>query len=223
MAFAEAFRARFGADWPVLIAPLTEIRPLDGAMNLAGCDAVVFTSANAVSTFCRISARRDLPAWCVGPRTAEAAAAQGFRVTEGAGDARALAGQLIAGGGVRRVAYPRGAEVAFDLEKALDPAGIETISAILYDQVSCPVTDDLAAALACAEPHLLPLFSPASARRAVEAMASATAPLLVAAMSVRVADAAGPLHTRALRVADRPDAGAMLDALGALIAAGGSA
>lgn len=204
-------------------SPLTEIRFRDATIPLEGCDAVVFTSGNAVTGFARLSPRRDLPALCVGSRTAEIARAAGFGTRTGPGDAAALAGWIAGEIHPRRIAYPRGAEVAFDLEKSLESAGIETVSAIVYEQVARPADAPLRHALAGPEPLLLPLFSPASARRAVAEMAGASAPLLVAAMSARVAEAAGPLAPAALRIARHPDAGAMLDALAALIAAGGSA
>jgi len=220
--FARAFRARFGADWPILLSPLTEIRFLDADLPTTGCDAIVFTSANAVEAFCRISPVRHLLALCVGPRTAAVARAAGFTVREGPGDAARLAA-AIGAMGPGRIAWPRGTEAAVDVGNLLKLAGIETVSAVLYDQASCPPSPALRAALAGAEPLLLPLFSPGSAARAAAAMQGARAPILVAAMSPRVADAAAALSPTALAVAARPDAPAMLEALAALIAAGGSA
>ncbi len=221
--FADDFRARFGADWPVILSPLTEIRFRDATIPLEGCDAIVFTSGNAVAAFARLCPRRDLPALCVGARTAEIAQAAGFDTRTGPGDAAALSAWIADESHPRRIAYPRGEEVAFDLERSLVSAGIETVSAVVYAQAARPADVPLRRALARPEPLLLPLFSPASARRAVAEMAGAQAPLLVAAMSARVAEAARPLAPAAIRISGQPDTGAMLDALAALIAAGGSA
>lgn len=192
-------------------------------MDLTGCTAVIFTSANAVTGFCRLSPRRDLVALCVGARTAEVARRAGFAASEGPGDAEGLARQIVNNGGHRRLVYPHGAEIAFDMEGHLVEAGIDLVSTVVYDQVSCAADDRLLAALRAGAPLLLPLFSPASARRVAEVMADARAPLLVAAMSERVAKAALALDPAAMRIAARPDAPAMLAALGALIAASGSA
>lgn len=207
----------------MVLSPLTEIRFSDAAIPLEGCDAVVFTSGNAVTGFARLCPRRDLPALCVGARTAEMARTAGFDTRTGPGDAAALSAWIAGEIHPRRIAYPRGEEVAFDLEKSLESGGIETVSAIVYAQVSRPADAPLRHALARTEPLLLPLFSPASARRAVAEMAGAQAPLLVAAMSARVAEAARPLAPEAMRIARQPDTGGMHDALAALIAAGGSA
>ncbi|MCV2867244.1 uroporphyrinogen-III synthase [Defluviimonas sp. WL0002] len=222
-AFAGAFRARFGADWPIITSPLTEIRYLTPAMDLTGCEAVIFTSANAVEGFRRLFPSTNLPALCVGARTAQAARAAGFQATEGPGDAQGLARQIIASAQARRLAYPHGAEIAFDISGMLESAGIETVSAVVYDQTRVAPSVELLRALGAREPLLLPLFSPASARRASAAMCDVSAPLYIAAMSDRVAQAARPLAHAALEVAAQPDAGAMLDALAALIAAAGSA
>ncbi len=221
-AFAESFRTVFGADWPVVISPLTDIVFRCADLPLNGCEAVVFTSANAVAGLVRISDRRDLPALCVGARTAEVARAAGFDAREGPGDAAALAHWIARDLQPVRVAYPRGATIAFDLEAALSLAGIETVSAILYEQAARPASEELRSRLQGDIPLLLPLFSTESARRAVAELEAATAPLYVAAMSARVADVARALRPASLEVAARPDAEAMMDALGALIDAAGS-
>ncbi len=114
--FARAFRARFGAEWPVILSPLTEIRFLNRELPTTGCDAIVFTSANAVTAFCRISPVRDLPAFCVGPRTAEVARAAGFDGRQGPGDGVRLMAEISAMN-PSRIAWPRGTEVAADIEE----------------------------------------------------------------------------------------------------------
>lgn len=78
-------------------APLLEIRflpPRD--LRLDGVSALAFTSANGVRAFARLSARRDIPAYAVGPASAAAAHDAGFGdVHMAAGDVTALA-RLIA-------------------------------------------------------------------------------------------------------------------------------
>ena len=60
---AAAARARFGADFPLLIAPLTRIVPTGAALPEA--DVLIFTSEQAVRF-----AGNGRPAYCVGARTA---------------------------------------------------------------------------------------------------------------------------------------------------------
>src|SRR3974390_940486 len=71
---AEAIAARLaelGHD--TVVAPLLTIRYLDRAVPLEGVQAILATSANGVRAFSRLSARRDLPLFAVGPQTAEEA------------------------------------------------------------------------------------------------------------------------------------------------------
>ena len=87
---AEALRQR-GVE--VAIEPLLTIRTLPGAaIDLAGVQAVLFTSSNSVRAFAELSERRDLPCFTVGDATAAAARSAGFaEVHSAGGDVRDLA------------------------------------------------------------------------------------------------------------------------------------
>lgn len=217
--FAEEFRARFGADWPVVIAPLTEIVRLDPALPADPPAHVVFTSENAVAAFAALSPDRTALAWCVGPRTEAAARAAGFATRLGPGDGAGLARSIASDPSVRQVLYPRPVHAAGDIPGALESAGIETVPVVVYDQREQPFSGAASAVLAGPVPVLLPLFSPRSARLAEKAARGATAPLLIAAISPAAAAEARELSARRMVIAARPDGDAMLDALGALIAA----
>ena len=72
----------------VQVAPLMRIVPVaHDAAALARAPGLVFTSAHAVAM---AGPGLDRPAMCVGPATADAARAAGFRVTVGPGDAAGL-------------------------------------------------------------------------------------------------------------------------------------
>jgi uroporphyrinogen-III synthase len=202
--FAAEFRERFGESWPVVISPLSEIRHLDAELPRDLPGELIFTSENAVAAFARLSADRRPHAWCVGPRTAAAAARAGFAVTAGPGDARGLAQALIAKKSAHRLLYVRGRAVAHDIEKDLNRAGIETARAVVYEQIDCAPSDEV--------------FSPLGAARMAK-LVPACAPLWVAAISLRAADAL-PIQPVRLAIAAHPDAPALLDSLSALIAAG---
>lgn len=215
--FAAAFRARFGADWPIVISPLTEIVELSPDLPKGDWTDVIFTSENAVRAFARLTADRSATAWCVGGRTAAAAQAAGFRTRTGPGDVAGLCRAIVACGTVTRLLYPRPVHAAGDVGENLKSAGIETKSLLLYDQAARPPTVEAVRLMAGAAPVLLPLFSPRSAALAAGAFASGRAPLRVAAISAATASAGAGLAARACVVAARPDAEAMLDALGVLI------
>jgi uroporphyrinogen-III synthase len=215
--FAAAFSERFGRDWPVLIAPLMQIAAVPAEIPQAA--AVIFTSENAVR-FWPAAAPRPSLAWCVGARTAAAAAASGFAVRQGPGDAQGLVAAIRAAGAVDGpLVHAQGRHVAQDLAAELNSAGIETFSVVIYDQVALPAPPALTALLAGKAPVLLPLFSPRSAELLQNACPTRRAPLWLATMSPAVHGAAAALKAARQVCAATPDAGAMLDALAVLIAA----
>jgi len=214
--FAQAFRGRFGADWPVVISPLMVTTFLAPDLPDEAPDQILFTSETAVEAFVRLTSDRRATAWCVGPRTSAMALAAGFGVREGPGDALALAAQIRAAPPGGRMLWPRGAHTAHDFETDLAQVGLPVRCVTVYRQEPVPPTREATDLVAALDPILLPLFSPRSARLASDAFAAAVAPLLVAALSPAVAEAAGPLHPQRLSVADRPDSESLLAAMAAL-------
>lgn len=200
----------------VVISPLLEIvgRKLD--VDAARYRGLIFTSENAVAAFAAQAPVRDVPVWCVGPRTERAARAAGFLQTAAAagGDAAALVERIQADAPAGPLLHLRGVHVAADVAAQLRTAGIACDAAVVYDQPASALNDPAQALLGGDRTVLVPLFSPRTARLFVKAAAPlATAPLQAVAISPAAAavwDAAG-LPPAA--VAARPDAGAMADAL----------
>ncbi len=211
--FAAAFRAEVGADWPVVLSPLMETVWQSPTLDLDGAAALIFSSENAVHGYCRLQTTRNLRAWCVGARTTEVARRVGFDAVEGPGDAARLADMILRAGEARRMLWPHGQQVAFDIADRLNRAGIETVSVAVYDQKMLMPTAAARALMAGNDPVLLPLFSPRSAVLAQAAFPDHRAPLWVAALSPSVAEACTSLEARRLSVAVRPDSGSLLAAL----------
>ncbi|WP_323716842.1 uroporphyrinogen-III synthase [Paracoccus aminovorans] len=187
----------------VLIAPVLEIVPVaHDAARLEGARGLVFTSIHAVPS---AGPGRGRPAICVGPATADAARAAGFRVTEGPGDAARML-PLLDGLGQGWL-HPHGAHVA----KTLPVPGM-----VVYDQLRHPLTAEALAALAGEAPVILPLFSPRSARLLSEQAGQARAPLWLAAISA-AARAAWDAPAARAAVAPTPDAPGVLAAVISLL------
>lgn len=175
---------------PVLVAPLMRIVPVaHDAAALARAPGLVFTSAHAVTSAGPGGGR---PAICVGPATARAAEAAGFRVTTGPGDA---VGMLPLLEGLEGWLHPHGAHVA---------ATLPVPGMVVYDQQALPLPDAARALLDGVAPVIVPVFSPRSARLAAAATDGARAPLRVAAISAAAARAWGRPPT-ALAVAEIPE------------------
>ncbi|MEH7827716.1 uroporphyrinogen-III synthase [Gemmobacter denitrificans] len=218
--------ARFTADllarWPglrVITSPVIapEFLPL---ADLPPVSAVIFTSETGVAAMAQ--RRADLPdrAYCVGARTAAAAQAAGFDTRSADGDAEALFRLIV-------THEPRpgpllhlcGEDRRGDLAERLTHAGYQAGAQVVYAQRALPLGPQARAALAGADPVLLPVFSPRSARiLAQELQAPAPrAPYGIAAISAAAAAPFASLPPNRLKIAERPDAAAMLDACVAVL------
>ncbi len=209
--FADAFAERFGADWPVVFAPLTEIVPLEPGAD-RDADGVILTSSNAAPY---LSDGRNRTAFCVGPATARAARAAGFHAITGPGDGVGLA-QLIRDSGFRgKLIHARGLHMSVDLAALLEGApGLQTRSVAIYDQRAIPLAPEAEALIAGTAPLLAPLFSPRSAR--LFAAFSPRAPLWLLPISQAVARA-WPLEYARISIAPQPNAAGILTAAAELV------
>ncbi|TJZ90447.1 uroporphyrinogen-III synthase [Paracoccus gahaiensis] len=200
---SQRFAARMDG-WPAVISPILRIVAVDhDPAPLHEAPGLVFTSAHAVGA---AGPGRGRPALCVGGRTAHAARAAGFAVTEGPGNAAGL-GPLIAASPVPLI-HPHGRHLAHPLPVP----GI-----VVYDQQPLPLTRQARDLLAGGAPVIVPVFSPRSARLLGQAVGadqaphppSAPAPLWLVAISPAAAAAwAGPAPARCL-LAAQPTTAAM--------------
>lgn len=209
-ALADAIGVELGPEVPILRAPLMRIEVLSPSLPLDGVTRLIFTSRHGVEGFTRLNTRRDIPGIAIGPATAAVARAAGLRVDEGPGDAAGLAARLAGeGGDAARCLYLRGRHVAADLAAELRARGIPCAEAVVYDQVAQPLSGTARALLSGTAPVVAPLLSPRSARLLGEA-APFAAPVCVAALSERVAQALPPGTARLTQVAERPDLPALM-------------
>lgn len=218
--FAEALTGCL-ADLPRVIAPLQAIEPRPLMLDPAPYATLIFTSENGVAGFAAQSGLRDRTAWCVGPRTAQAAAAAGFDVrsaTAAGGNAEALIAGLRAARPATPMLHLRGAHAVTPLARRLTAEGLACDEAVVYAQMDLPPGVEVLSVLSGAQPVLLPLFSPRSARLAARAarLAGDGPPVHVVAISDAAADrwrALRPDPSAHVTVAPRPDAAGMLEGL----------
>ena len=217
---AQILRAR---GHEVLVAPLLQIEPLpDADIGAPPWGAVLLSSANAaraIAHHARLNELVALPALAVGDRTAEAARAAGFADVQSAGsDAKDLARAASArfAGLKAPVLYLAGEDRARDL--AADISGLILRTVVVYRAVQTPAFPS-AARTALSEGRIDGVlhFSLRTAEayvacaRSANLLDKALAPLHFC-LSTRVA---GPLAGAAdIRIAPRPDEGALLDLVG---------
>ncbi|MFT4150735.1 MAG: uroporphyrinogen-III synthase [Paracoccaceae bacterium] len=219
--FAAQMAARFGESVAPVISPLLAPRFLTPQIP-AGAAALILTSETGVQAAARL--RQDgaaLPAraFCVGDRTAQAAAQAGFAATSAEGDAGALVALILRLRPEGPLLHLHGEETRGDVAARLSAAGIETLSLCVYGQQAQALSPAATTLLAGRAAVAVPLFSPRSARLFVAVAAGAAAPLHLAAISPAAAAEAAPLARASLVIAARPGAAAMLDALAAILAA----
>jgi uroporphyrinogen-III synthase len=214
-AFAAVLGDRFGARVRPVLSPLMALKVLTPALPPGPFAGVIFTSAAGVEAAQRL--RPELPpdAWCVGRKTAERAAAAGFRARSADGDAAALVAAILADAPDGRLLHLHGEDTRGEVAKRLVLAGIETVSLTIYRQESQPLSPEGTAVLASEGPVILPLFSPRSAALFDAAMPPGSrATLHLVAMSAAVAEAARSIRHRSLIIAPDLTADAMLQACG---------
>ena len=221
---AEALEAR---GFEPVLEPLLEIRFLAGAaLDLAGVQALAFTSANGVRALVNSAPGANDSGhrvFAVGAATAKAASDAGFEdVISADGDVAALAEVIIAecppqGGAVLHVA---GTRRAGDLVAALEDAGIEAQRVVLYEAVAArSLSESLRHGIAAGEIGTVLIFSPRTAALFVNLMTDAGLAahahgMVLVALSPAVVEAASALSWGAVRIADKPDGDALLRALG---------
>jgi uroporphyrinogen-III synthase len=136
-----------------MIAPMLTIRQRpDVPIDLAGAQALIFTSANGVRAFAAASTERGLAVFAVGDATARTARDEGFRMVGSAGGtvddlAKLVRDRLDPDAG--RLVHVAGSAVAGDLAGSLEAAGFRVDRLVLYDSVpadalSAPVREALA-------------------------------------------------------------------------------
>lgn len=218
--FSAELRAELG-PLEVVISPLMRTEFLDPPISPRGFSAVIFASETAVAAALSLNHAPGLPhrAFCVGDRTAAAARAAGFQATVADGDAKSLITMILASGNPPPLLLLRGEDSTGQIAGSLNSAGLETVSAIVYRQSACHLTELAAQRLLSPEPIVLPLFSPRSARLLIDECAriGARSPMQIAALSDTVADAARSLAPIGLQIADRKDSPAMVQAVAKLL------
>ncbi|MFE3836734.1 uroporphyrinogen-III synthase [Pseudogemmobacter sonorensis] len=216
--FAEALRARFGPDLAILISPLMETEALAPTLPPGPFAALILTSETGAAAACRLRAEgAELPgpAFCVGTRTAHAA--RGFQAVAAAGDATDLARLILSRPDPGPLLHLHGIDRAADMARLLP--GRKVRSCAVYAQrargFDAPVLD----LLARPGPVLVPLFSPRSARLFAAALPPGPgADLRPVAISANARDALPAPMALRTRIAARPDAEAMVEALAEALA-----
>lgn len=213
--FASRLEDRLGPGWRIVTSPLLDIRFLSPVLPSGRFPVVVFTSEAGVAGYARLSIERASRAWCVGPRTAQVAQAEGFETLDGGGDAPTLLQRILGSKQAGPILVVRGDIQATDVAGQLRLAGKDAQDVTVYAQVPAPLNAEGTALMQDTRAVIAPLFSPrtASLLAAEPAVKGRKVPLWVIALSGNVAEAARAMRPDGCLTAARPDAEAMIDAI----------
>lgn len=208
--------------WRPIQEPLLRIRRRETAPDLNGIGGVLFTSVNGVEALATLTTERHVPAWTVGPATAAAARACGYRALHSAdGDAIALACLVCrnADPNAGALLHAGGAVTNDVLATRLRQAGFVIRSAVLYDaEAVSSLSPATAARLRRDAVDAVTLWSPRGAAvfaallRAA-GLQDAAGRMAAVCLSPAVAMAATTLPWRRCVVAARPQQEALMQAL----------
>lgn len=186
---------------PVVISPLMRIEPTGDVPDFDKYKTIILTSGNGVQRLGPALADRHVAT--VGRRTAELAREQGADASalgENVEEFLTAASDLISPALFCRGVHSRG-----DLANRLTDMGHSVDEAVLYEQVSVPLSNAARMLLTGDAPVVLPVFSPRTAK--LLSSNRITAPTVVLAISSATAsawNASGKMH-----IAESPDAKAM--------------
>ncbi|MCC5999541.1 MAG: uroporphyrinogen-III synthase [Pararhodobacter sp.] len=207
----------------ICIAPLSEIVPLGFDPTVfSGARGLVLTSRNAIAMLAEVPGVTDLPAYCVGPGTALAAGAAGFRTHETGGDAARMIEWLVRYRPPGPLVHAHGRHLARDLAGALASEGIEVRAVPVYEARALKWPPGLADRLA-GRRTVAPLFSPRAAAALARETAGRPLPQMTPVTISAACTARLPtdLRRRALQ-ATAPDAQAMMSAIITALSQAGS-
>jgi uroporphyrinogen-III synthase len=206
------------AGYEPIVEPVFVIEPVAAA--LPDFDALAFTSANGVRQFATLSSRREMPVFCVGARTAEAATEAGFTdVMSADGDADALVALMVKKLPKQaRLLHAGNEESRGDIAGRLGRAGHVAMFLPIFRAVRLAEPGPHLAAHLAGQPafEAVLIHSPRGAAILAEFAKGSGAPLNIAAIS---GAAATPLTALAGRteIAGAPNEQALLSALARLL------
>lgn len=203
----------------VIVFPLSVVRPLQPGQGFGTgtIAAVAVTSANAMrhAPEALLAALRRKPCFAVGPATTEAAREAGFAdIRTGGPDGAALAGQIAA-------SLPTGSVVAYlcgrprrpEFEAGIAAAGLKVGAVEVYEAVPVEAGEEDLARVANGAIDAAPVYSPEGARLLAGLVAQAPGffeRTQFLCLSEAVGKALAGVLAERKRIAERPDAAAML-------------
>lgn len=203
-----------------ILAPMLSLVELPETQMLepSALSGLVFTSANGVRTYAARRSDRHLPAWCVGPATAQAARDQDFEtVHESAGNAVDLAHFIAAKAprGDSPLLHVANAAAAGALKETLGSLGYSAVFAPLYEmRPADALPSEVTASFEQSDATIILSHSQKGGRAFAElASTNALTNCLGVAISDRASEPLERLNLKAIYTAEAPNEDGLFAAL----------
>lgn len=212
-------QVRSRVNVPAVIAPILDIVLEDVSGQADSTDTFIFSSENAVRAYAQSGLYGPTKAFCVGKRTARAAAELGLDAVSADGNVEMLEATIKKARPKGKLIYLAGKHVRGSLELNLTMDGFDVKKIVCYNQVAQKIDLGAMHVLNQAGRVIVPIFSPRSADLLSDALAQTSAELDLIFMSDAVDQAwRGPPGAYEKTVSE-PTGVAMLNAICSRVAA----
>ncbi|MFT7596653.1 MAG: uroporphyrinogen-III synthase [Paracoccaceae bacterium] len=192
----------------IVNSPLIRIVKTAGDIDFGDARGLIFSSSNGVAIAARLSSRRDLPCFCVGQATTDAARQAGWQADCAGATSDALVSSLVETQPATPLLHIRGTHSRGHIVARLMAQKCPARAQSVYEQRLEPLTEQAQQVLAGSDAVIAPLFSPRTARQFAN-QHKGQAPLYLAALSEAVAEPLKSLKYIKLAIADHPDSATM--------------
>jgi len=199
---------------PVVYAPMVSIEQIPHEHPLPVAETLIFTSSNAVRSYCQATADRTTKTLCVGSVTAYIAQNLGLNVQHTYDTVDALIADVKSSApDYATILYPRGKVVSVDIAKALSDTQISVSQAILYKQAFHDLSPQAVAQIESSA-VVVPVLSKEIAIRFLQAITRVKPHhLTIICISPTVAEIFNDTTGFAVKTATQPTRAALIDAV----------
>jgi uroporphyrinogen-III synthase len=206
-------------DVPAVISPILDIVLEDVSLQVDHSDTLIFSSENAVRAYAHSGLSGSAKAFCVGKRTARAAAELGLEAVSADGNVEMLEASIKEAKPTGRMIYLAGKHVRGSLDLNLVMEGFDVKKVVCYNQAAQQLSAEAKDVLTQTGRVIVPIFSPRSADLLSDALGQTAAALDLIFMSEAVDKAWRGAPGAFEETVPEPTGAAMLDAICARVAA----
>ena len=212
-AFWTEFSGHVTTQAEVLISPLINIVPTGIKPDLSNAKGVIFSSVQGVENS---GDPENIPAFCIGPNTTQAALSKGWNAEMSGESADALVLNLKQKRPTAPLVHIAGVHRRGFVARRLTDTGLQTTECSVYDQQLAPLSQAAQTVIGGDGTVIVPLFSPRTARQFARQVQRCVQ-LHIVTISAQVLAEVAEVDARSCAVARTPDRDGMIEMLQILL------